>query len=120
LKKRWGIIVSFIVVAVALGIAYRVLGLAGASMLGSRYVVAEAVTAIVTLIALALLAFVGVRDSLSWQRNRFQGTRASVVAIQKIIRPLIQLSDIVAQLIIAIEGGSNGLFAFAKALHRLP
>ena len=34
LKNAWGIIVSFIVVAVALGIAYRVLGLAGAAMLG--------------------------------------------------------------------------------------
>lgn len=60
LKNAWGIIVSFILVAAALGIAYRVLGLAGASLLGSRYIVTEAVTAIVTLIALALLAFIGV------------------------------------------------------------
>jgi len=49
LKNGMGHNSSFIVVAAALGIAYRVLGLAGASLLGSRYIVTEAVTAIVTL-----------------------------------------------------------------------
>jgi hypothetical protein len=115
LKNAWGIIVSFIVVAVALGIAYRVLGLAGASMLGSRYVVAEAVTAIVTLIALALLAFVGVPRLVELATESVPRNAGISCSNTEDNSPLIQLSDIVAQLIIAI-GAVRMLFAFAKGI----
>ena len=115
LKNAWGIIVSFIVVAAALGIAYRVLGLAGASLLGSRYIVTEAVTAIVTLIALALLAFIGVPRLVELATESVPRNAGISCSNTVDNSPLIQLADIVAQLIIAI-GAVRMLFAFAKGI----
>jgi len=116
LKSAWVLIVSFIVIAAALGMAYRVLQLAGASVMGVKYIVAEVVAALVTIIALAFLAFFAVPELVakaSIEVPRDAGIKCVNTTVDN--SPLIQMADIMSQLIIAI-GGVRMLIAFAKAI----